>query len=522
MSLPLSVRPARGGLPAADVIAVFSDGKAFPLPEGVARTAREHLERAGFKGEAHETHALPLPGRTVQTVFVIGAGKAPTLGVIRRGVAAAVRYAKSEGLRTVAIVASDRKILNSQPSILNFASELGRAFAEGAVLANYRFTTYSAETAQREKRLALERVELLVPPKERKTVEEGMQRGIIDATATMLARDLVNEPASRMTPQSLVDEAEKIVEASRGAIELTVWDRAQCAKRGMNAFLAVAQGSTAEPAFLHLVYKPGSRQEAPASAKATAGRVGSRDTSSKVALIGKGITFDSGGLSLKPADGMETMKIDMAGAAAVLGVFSALPKLKLPLEVHGFIAACENMPSGSAVKPGDIVRTASGKTVEILNTDAEGRLTLADTITEALKVRPQVMVDLATLTGACVVALGEEVTGLLSNDDETAQHLLTAAEAAGEYVWRLPLIPEYRANLKSSVADMKNITGKRYGGAITAALFLKEFVGDTPWAHLDIAGPSYAEKQTHPAIPVGGTGVGVRTILRYLELLNNP
>ncbi|TSC72702.1 MAG: leucyl aminopeptidase [Parcubacteria group bacterium Gr01-1014_38] len=502
MSVPLSVRPVRRGLPAAEVITVFSDGKTFSLPEAAARpvrsrasngarVAREHLQRAAFKGEAHETHALPLPGRTARTLFIVGTGKALTLDVIRRGVAAAVQHAKAEGLRTVSIIA---------PFAAVFGSELGRAFAEGALLANYRFTAYSAETAKREKRLALQRVELLVPPQERKAVEEGVQRGTIDASATMLARDLVNEPASRMTPQSLVEEAQKIAKASRGAIELTILDRAQCAERGMGAFLAVAQGSTAEPAFLHVVYRPAPKLPI-------------------VALVGKGITFDSGGLSLKPADGMETMKIDMAGAASVLGVFSALPKLKFPIEVHGFIAACENMPSGSAVKPGDIVRTASGKTVEILNTDAEGRLTLADAIAEARKVRPQVILDLATLTGACVVALGEEVTGLFSNDEATAGKVLRAAESAGEYVWRLPLIPEYRSNLKSSVADMKNITGKRWGGAITAALFLKEFIGNTPWAHLDIAGPSYAEKQTHPAIPVGGTGVGVRTVLRYLESL---
>lgn len=500
MPLPLVVRSARAGLPTADIIAVFSDGKTFPLSASIARVARDHAQRAGFKGEAAQTHDIPLPGRTVRTLFVVGTGTSLTLDTFRRGVAATIQYAKAEGLRTVAIIA---------PTGSSFSiSDLGRAFAEGALLANYRFTAYAAETAKREKRLALQRVELYAPRQDQKVIATGMQRGTVDAKATMFVRNLVNEPASRLTPQSLVTEAEKISKASRGAVAFTVWNKAECAKRGMGAFLAVAQGSPAEPAFIHVVYTPTPRHPTP-------------DTPPRIALVGKGITFDSGGLSLKSAESMETMKIDMAGSATVLGIFSALPKLKFPVEVHGFIAACENMPSGTAMKPGDIVRSASGKTIEILNTDAEGRLILADALTEARNIRPKVIVDVATLTGACVVALGEEVTGLFSNNDETAQHLLNAADISGEHFWRLPLVREYRDQLKSTVADVKNITGKRWGGAITAALFLQEFVGDTPWVHLDIAGPSYAERQTSPVNPVGGTGVGVRTLLRYLESQGN-
>lgn len=493
MALPLSLRGASRALPVAEVIAVFWDGKELPLPLKIARAARTHLAKAGFKAGTGETHTVPLPGSTPRTLFVIGLGVSPTQDVFRRGVAAAVQYAKAEGVRTVSIFAPARLMAPGQQD------GLGRAFAEGAILADYRFTTYRADQAKRERDLRLTRVELLVPHDVLPAVQAGVRRGTVEAEGTMLARMLVNEPSSRMTPQSLVEQASTIAGASRGTIRLTVWNRAECEKRGMGAFLAVARGSTEEPAFLHLVYEP------------------RKEGLKRVVLVGKGITFDSGGLSLKPADGMETMKIDMAGAAAVLGVFAVLPRFAPQVEVHGMIAACENMPSGSAVKPGDIVRSVSGKTIEILNTDAEGRLTLADVLGEAVKLKPAAVIDLATLTGACVVALGEEVAGLWSNDERLAQAVQAAADTAGERVWRLPLALEYRSQLKSEVADIKNITGKRWGGAITAALFLREFVGQTPWAHLDIAGPSYAEKQTNPVNPVGGTGFGVRTLLHYLE-----
>jgi leucyl aminopeptidase len=231
--------------------------------------------------------------------------------------------------------------------------------------------------------------------------------------------------------------------------------------------------------------------------------------------VGKGITFDSGGLDLKTAEGMLRMKNDMSGAAAVLGVMRALPTLKPPVEVHGLIAATENMPSGSAIRPGDVLRAMNGTTIEVGNTDAEGRLTLADAICYARKViEPDEIVDLATLTGACVIALGPLCAGLLASDQALADRLLAAADAAGERVWQLPLIDEYREGFKSDVADLNNV-GPRGGGAITAALFIKEFVGDTPWAHLDIAGPAFTEKD-EPLGPKGATGVAVRTLLTYL------
>jgi leucyl aminopeptidase len=265
---------------------------------------------------------------------------------------------------------------------------------------------------------------------------------------------------------------------------------------GMGAFLGVAAGSEQPPQFIHLTYTPARPRK-------------------RVVVIGKGITFDAGGLDLKTAEGMLRMKDDMSGAAAVLGIMRALPQLAPAVEVHGLVAATENMPSGTAIRPGDVLRAMNGTTIEVGNTDAEGRLTLADALCYAReRVQPDEMIDLATLTGACVVALGPQCSGLFANDQALARRLLAAAETAGERVWQLPLIEEYREGLKSEVADINNV-GQRGGGAITAGLFLKEFAGETPWAHLDIAGPAFTERDT-PLAPKGGTGVAVRTILAYL------
>jgi len=248
---------------------------------------------------------------------------------------------------------------------------------------------------------------------------------------------------------------------------------------------------------VHLVYKP------------------KRKAKKKIALIGKGLTFDSGGLSLKPADAMVNMKCDMAGAATVLGVFSVLEVLQVPHEVHGFFAACENMPSGHAIRPGDIVKMMNGTTVEIANTDAEGRITLADTLTYAQRYAPDVMVDFATLTGACLVALGEEIAGILSTSPVWKKHFLAAAKTVGEKMWELPLEQKYKKLLESDTADLRNL-GNKYGGVLTAGLFLEHFVGKTPWIHADIAGPAFAEKAFEPYIAKGGTGFGVRSCLQFL------
>jgi leucyl aminopeptidase len=500
MATSYTVRPRTNTLPGAEVVLLFWKKGKLPVRSLDARRIQQFLDRVGATGEPNEVQAIPFPRGTMpRTLLLVGLGERPTLDTFRRGVATAVQYAKQSAVRGIAVCA---------PEGLKDGTALGIACVEGAELGGYAFTRYQADLAKRERVRALGTLDLVVARPHVAFARRGIQMGRIFTAATMYARDLVNEPAARVTPQALADEARRIARSSRGRVQVEVLDRAVCEALGMSAFLAVAQGSAHPPFFIHLTYQSG---------KNTPQRDG--ETIPVVALIGKGITFDSGGLSLKPAEGMETMKVDMAGAAVVFGVFSALRELRLPLTVHGFVAACENMPSGSAVKPGDVVRSSSGKTIEIRNTDAEGRLTLADVLTEARKVKPTVMVDLATLTGACVVSLGEDVAGLFSNNGEMARRLTAAAYRAGEPVWQMPLVRDYREQLKSTIADLKNITGKRWGGAITAALFLQEFVGDTPWIHLDIAGPAYAEQQTNPVVPVGGSGFGVRTVLRFLQRL---
>jgi leucyl aminopeptidase len=318
----------------------------------------------------------------------------------------------------------------------------------------------------------------------------------------ILARDLVNTPGEDMKPIDLKKTAESIAKGSGGKIKLKAFNRKDCEKMKMGSFLAVAQGSIAEPYFLHLTYKP---------------KKINRNTA-RIAVIGKGVTFDTGGLSLKPADYMMTMKCDMAGAASVLGLFEILKKSDLNIEVHGIIAATDNVPSATAIKPGDVVTASNGTTIEILNTDAEGRLTLADAIVYTQKQGVKNIVDLATLTGACVVALGEEIAALYSNDQEFAKEIESASNLAHEDIWQMPLHSAYDKLLDSPIADVKNISSSRYGGSITAALFLKRFIeDDTKWAHIDIAGPAFAERKMNSINEYGATGFGVATLYELIK-----
>jgi leucyl aminopeptidase len=423
-----------------------------------------------------------LPSRRV---VVVGLGKRAdvTAETIRRAAAAGLRRARDLGARTVAIeVLGDRLP----------ARQRAQALVEGAILGTYTFDRYKREKSDKQV-TALSICE--TDGRRRREATDGARRGEVFARSTWVARDLINAPANDVHPTHLAKVAGEI--AKETGLGLQVFERADCKKMGMGAFLGVAAGSEQPPKFIHLTYTPKGKSRR------------------RVAVIGKGITFDSGGLDLKPAEGMLRMKDDMSGAAAVLGIMKALPALQPPVEVHGLIAATENMPSGAAVRPGDILTAMNGTTIEIGNTDAEGRLTLADAIVYAAqKVNADEIVDMATLTGACVVALGPLCSGLFANNQGLADRLLTAAAAAGERVWQLPLIDEYRENLKSDVADMNNV-GPRGGGAITAGLFLKEFAGDRAWAHLDIAGPAFVEKDM-PLGPKGATGYAVRTILTYL------
>jgi len=306
-----------------------------------------------------------------------------------------------------------------------------------------------------------------------------------------LARDIANEPADYATPEKLAEIAQGIE-----GIETDVYDENEIRQMGMEAYLAVAKGSDKPPKFIHMKYCP----ENPVK---------------KIALIGKGLCFDSGGLDIKPANSMLTMRDDMSGAGCVLGIMSVISKLKPKIEIHGLIAACENMPSGKSYKPGDILTARNGKTIEVDNTDAEGRLTLADALCYACDLDVDEVIDIATLTGACVVALGDTVSGIMGNNRELVKNLIHSAEYAGEKMWQLPMFQEYRDNMDSDVADMKN-TGTRYGGASAAGMFLKEFVTDNvKWAHIDVAGTAFLEKPHGPYCK-GATAAGYLTLLNYL------
>jgi leucyl aminopeptidase len=320
---------------------------------------------------------------------------------------------------------------------------------------------------------------------------DSVRRAEAEGRATNLARELVNMPPCDLYPETFAERAQAI--ANEVGLEVKVLDEKQLSAERMNSLLAVARGSDRPARLVVLQHRKG----------------GDKPT---LGLVGKGVTFDSGGLSLKSTDQMVDMKCDMAGAAAVLGAMQAIAELQLPVNVLGVMALVENMPSGKAMMLGDVLRARNGKTIEVLNTDAEGRLILADALAYAIDLKANHLVDLATLTGACMVALGNDVAGAMSNNDTWSQKVLAAAQAAGEKAWPLPMFPHYKEMIKSNIADIKNTGGSRYAGAISAAKFLEEFVGETPWVHLDIAGPSWAEHE-NATREAGGTGCFVRTLV---------
>jgi leucyl aminopeptidase len=491
MNISVVGRPLASIAADAAVVAVYAEEKGLREPaaglnEASGGALADVLEAEKFSGKVGQVTHLHTNGRLpARRVVVVGVGKRADASaeIVRRAAAAGLRRARDLGARTVAVeILGDRLPVHQR----------AQAVVEGAILGTYAFDRYKREKVDKQ----VETLQLAEPDAaHRREATEGARRGETFALATWFARDLVNAPANDVNPTHLAKVATDI--ARRGGVTAKVLDRVECQRLGMGAFLGVAAGSEQPPKFIHLAYRPGGRRR------------------KRVALVGKGITFDSGGLDLKTADGMLRMKNDMSGAAAVLGIMRALPSLKPPVEVHGLIAATENMPSGSAIRPGDVLRAMNGTTIEVGNTDAEGRLTLADAMCYAVKkLDAEEIIDMATLTGACVVALGPLCSGLFANDQALADRLIAAAEAAGERVWQLPLIDEYRENLKSDVADMNNV-GPRGGGAITAGIFLKEFAGERPWAHFDIAGPAFVEKDTALS-PRGATGCAVRTILTYL------
>jgi leucyl aminopeptidase len=451
------------------------------LGRGRAPALARRLRVADFRGRPDEC----LTHQADSAVTLLGLGPLPAEpSVWRRAGARGRQEAERQRARRVAAYIG--------PSALE--AETIAAFVEGFLLAGYRFTRYSSDAKARRTVTALELQGEALPP--RSDVDRVLAAVQAVVPETFRARDLVNEPSSVKTPRFLAEQATGLAKEIRG-LAVEVWGPARIEREGLAGLLAVARGSREEPRFITLRY---------------AGRRARR----RVALIGKAITFDSGGLSLKPPKSMETMKYDMAGGAAVIGAIAAAARLALPIEVTGYVPATENLPGGRAQKPGDVIRFLNGKTVEVLNTDAEGRLVLADALALASRSRPDALVDVATLTGACRVALGNLLAAVMGNDQALVDALVAAGRGAGEPIWQLPLVADYREELKSAIADMRNVGGGGEAGSIVGGLFLQEFVAGVPWAHLDIAGPAFTEKDL-PHAPRGGTGFGVRLLLRYLS-----
>ncbi|MBI4128432.1 MAG: leucyl aminopeptidase [Parcubacteria group bacterium] len=468
------------------------------LDAAIGGVIRASIARKEFEGKEGEMHTFSPSGSIrARKVLIVGLGKREefSLETVRKVGGWTIRKAMELKAKRIGTILHGAGIAGLEPRAC------ARALTEGALLGGYRFLTYQDEERKRHEAFAPR--EVLVVERDgakRSAIEHGIREALVDTAATVFSRDLVNEPAQKTTPAHLASVARMLARKPR--ISLRIYNRKKIESLKMGAFLGIARGSDEEPYFIHLTYSPKTKPK------------------KRIVLVGKGITFDSGGLSLKPAQHMETMKIDMAGAATMLGVFSALPHMHPAIEIHGISAICENMPSGKAIRPGDIVRAMNGKTIEVINTDAEGRVTLADALSYAVTLKPDLIIDFATLTGGCVVALGEEIAGYMTNSREYVSMLTDAARTTGERIWELPLVKEYRELIRSDVADLRNSPRTRYADTIAAGLFLGEFVGKTPWIHLDIAGPAWAEKETLPYIPKGGTGFAVRTTLEFLRQLH--
>ncbi len=448
-----------------------------------------------FEATAGNTILIHTHGKIgAMRTMLVGLGTVGELTVANLQTVAATTGRKAIGMAVKSLAVSLPLDLSNRFG----PDQAAQAMTEGLILGTYTFSKHKSADAQRKEK-HIDDVFLLTNPAKLDAMAAGVERGQVVSEAVVVARDLVNEPPSVTTPTYLAETAKRIVKGV-DTMRCETLTPKEMKALGMEAILAIARGSDQEPRFIKLTYAGGGRKT--------------------VCLVGKGITFDTGGLSLKDSKNMETMKLDMAGAAVILAIFSVLSKLRPKLTVVGLISATENMPGPKAVKPGDIVRAMNGKTIEILNTDAEGRVVLADALSYAeAKVKAHAIIDLATLTGACMVALGEDVAGMFTDDEALGSALTTAAKQSGEFIWGLPLVKEYKEHLKSEIADVKNISSSRYGGAINGALFLQEFAPKgVPWAHLDIAGPAYAEKDA-PLTPKGGTGFGVRMILQYLRSL---
>jgi len=454
----------------------------------------ELIKSGEVKGKLNELHVLHTMGKIpARLVVVAGLGKRAEWDTdkLRDMAGEAVRVLRRHKAKSAALaMQSDRE------GGLEHA-ESACAIAEGCLMGAYlyrRHMTKDENGHEVEEVIVLENDSAALDK-----VNKGLEKGRIIAGAVMMARDMVNEPANHMTPSHMAEMAGEV--ASKYGLDIKVMDSAHMEKEKMGALLGVAQGTSEPPKFIIMNYR------------------GDPSKKEVVGLVGKGLTFDSGGISLKPQEFMSDMKGDMSGGAVVIAAMGAIAQIKPAINITALIPATENLPGGRALKPGDVLKASNGKTIEVINTDAEGRLILADALSYAVKSGLSPIVDLATLTGACHVALGDLYAGLFSNDHALAGRLIKAAEEGGEKLWQLPLPEEYKDLNKSDIADIKN-SGGRYGGAITAALFLQEFVGETPWAHIDIAGPFMTDKNKG-ALVKGATGFGVRTLVRFVSGLSD-
>lgn len=468
------------------------EGDRTPLgiaaPEG--REATETAAGEKFEGKPKQTVLLR---RNDEKLILAGLGKRKDFSPERVRVATAQALKRAEGIGadTVGLVIPDPKDAKGELSMLV------QAAVEGAVLSTYRFNKWRTPKADEPKPVATLVVVFMNTKSNSVTMARAVEAAVAKAEAANFTRDLVNEPPSPKPPEKMAEIASGL--AKKGSIAVRVIKRDELVKLGMGGIVRVGAGSHQPPCLVHLTYTP------KAKSKKT------------VVVIGKGITFDSGGLSLKPWSGMEYMKDDMAGAASVLGLFKWLASADVPVTVHGLAAFAENMPGGGAQKPGDVVRHYNGKTAEIISTDAEGRHLLADCLAFGSTLKPDVMIDIATLTGACVVALGDEYSALLGTDQKTIDRLISLGKTQGEYFWQMPLVERYRKQLRSQVADMKHVGKTGVAGTITAGLFLSEFVAEgTPWVHVDIAGPSFT-KEDWDYLSVGATSVPLRTMVEFLK-----
>jgi len=459
------------------------------LPREVLKMVGRAIAEVRFGGRADE--GITVLGEGPRKVTLIGLGPA---SAVRHRTARAAMY----GVAKISKRNRDSSIAVAFPYLLPGMNEQesARHLADVLSHSDYRYDAYQSKKDE-DQTPEIHCSLLARPDIDAKTAKRLTREATAIADAVRTVRDLGNGPPNEITPTRLAERAEEV--AREAGVKCTVYDMKQITKMGMGGLLAVNRGAMEEPRFIVLEYTP-------------------RKAGKTVCLVGKGITFDSGGISIKPSEKMEEMKFDMCGAAAVIGTIQAAASLQIPHRIIGLIPTTENLPGGSAYKPGDIITMMSGKTVEIVNTDAEGRMILADALFFASRFKPDHLIDYATLTGACVVALGSEATGLFSSDDDLAQKLIESGDKAGERLWRMPEWDDYKELIRSEWADMKN-SGGRWGGAISAALFLKEFVNCPSWAHLDIAGTAATEHETARE-PRGATGVGVRATINFLEALS--